>query len=171
MTDPVMHSAALELVLQDARARVVREALTWVGTPYHHLADVKGAGVDCAMLAVRVYVDTGVMTAFDPRPYSPQWHQNRQEERYLGWLEELAVPTDDPRPGDMGVWHFGGEKRPFSHGGILVEGDGLTGVVVHALRTARQVCPQRLTEQPLAGRLVRWYSPVQRLATMAGGSV
>lgn len=29
------------------RAAVVAEARSWIGTPYHNCADVKGAGVDC----------------------------------------------------------------------------------------------------------------------------
>jgi hypothetical protein len=37
------------------RAAVVKEALTWLGTPYHHHARVKGVGVDCARLLCAVY--------------------------------------------------------------------------------------------------------------------
>jgi cell wall-associated NlpC family hydrolase len=43
------------------RATVVAEARSWIRTPYHNCADVKGAGVDCGMLLVRVFVDTGLM--------------------------------------------------------------------------------------------------------------
>jgi cell wall-associated NlpC family hydrolase len=43
------------------RAAVVAEAKTWIGTPYHHAADVKGHGVDCAMLLVRIYGDLGLV--------------------------------------------------------------------------------------------------------------
>jgi len=91
---------------QDAtiqRAAVVAEARRWIGTPYHHQADVLGAGVDCGMLLVRVYVDTGVVPPFDPRPYSVQWHLHREDERYLGFLLERGTEvlprkllSDDP---------------------------------------------------------------------------
>jgi len=50
-------------------ARVLDEARAWIGTPYHHAADKKGVGVDCAMLPVRVYCDLGIVPMFDPRPY------------------------------------------------------------------------------------------------------
>ena len=43
------------------RAAVVAAARSWIGTPYHHAADVKGVGVDCAMLLVRVYSDLGLI--------------------------------------------------------------------------------------------------------------
>lgn len=144
------------------RAAVVAEAWRWVGTPYHHLGDVRGpgGGVDCAMLLVRCFVDTGVLPPFDPRPYSPQWHLNQDGERYLEWLERYGVQTTTPVPGDVGVWRFGQRLRPFSHGAILVEGDARSGVVVHALRAAREVCPQAVSEAPLLGHPVRWYSVV-----------
>jgi cell wall-associated NlpC family hydrolase len=57
----------------DQRARVVKEAVGWLGTPYRHQADIKGAGVDCGMLLVRVFVDTGLVAPFDPRPYENDW--------------------------------------------------------------------------------------------------
>ena len=41
----------------EQRKDVVAEARSWLETPYHHAADVKGHGVDCAMLLVRVYCD------------------------------------------------------------------------------------------------------------------
>ena len=50
------------------RVAVVAAARSWLGTPYHHAADVKGrkGGVDCAMLLVRVYCDLGLVEPFDP---------------------------------------------------------------------------------------------------------
>ena len=33
----------------------VQEALTWLGTPYHHQGRVKGVGVDCGTLICEVY--------------------------------------------------------------------------------------------------------------------
>lgn len=69
----------------DLRARIVEEARSWLGTPYHHHAMVKGAGVDCAMLLVAVYGAVGLLPeGFDPRPYPQDWHLHRDCERYLG---------------------------------------------------------------------------------------
>jgi cell wall-associated NlpC family hydrolase len=72
------------------RAAVVAEARSWIGTRYHNCADVKGAGVDCGMLLVRVFVDTGLCAPFDPRPYPPDWHLHRSEEKYLGFVFDRA---------------------------------------------------------------------------------
>lgn len=137
--------------VQQVRAAIVADALTWLGTPYRHLGDVKGQGVDCAMLLVRLLAAQQLIPQdLDPRPYSPQWHLHRGEERYLQWLQQLGTPTDDPQPGDIAVWRYG---RTYSHGALYIGG----GQVVHALAQARMVLRQRMHEQPLAGRVPLWF--------------
>ena len=100
------------------RAAVVAEARTWLATPYHHQAAIKGAGVDCAMLLVAVYHAVGLVPAIDPRPYPPDWHLHRDEERYLGWVDRYARRVERPGPGDIALWRFG---RAVSHAGIVVD--------------------------------------------------
>lgn len=99
------------------RLAVCAEARTWLRTPYIQMADIKGAGIDCSMLLVRCWVDAGICEPFDPRPYPPNWHMHHSEERYLGWLNTLAVEVDEPKMGDVVVFQFG---RCFSHSGILI---------------------------------------------------
>ncbi len=109
----------------DARARFVREALTWIGTPFKDCADVKGpnGAVDCAMLLVRCAVDTGLIPPIDPRPYSPRLMLHSTEEKseksfskiLTNWLG--AKEVERPRFGDVHVYQFG---RMFSHGGIRI---------------------------------------------------
>jgi cell wall-associated NlpC family hydrolase len=102
----------------EERQRVVREAQSWLGTPYHDNGDVKGAGVDCGMLLVRVYVDTGLVPAFDPRPYPAQWSLHQKAERYLEIVRTYAheIPGP-PLPGDIAMFKFG---LTYSHGAIVV---------------------------------------------------
>src|SRR5260370_9302840 len=57
--------------LRDLRAAVVQEAESWIGTPFHHAARVKGAGVDCLMLLAEVYQHPGVVAPIDPPFYVP----------------------------------------------------------------------------------------------------
>lgn len=118
------------------RAAVVAAARSWLGTPYHHAADVKGVGVDCAMILVRVYVDLGLVEPFDPRPYPADWMLHRSDERYLGFLlaRSREVPRAAAGPGDVILFRFG---RCFSHGGIVTKTDPLT--IVHAFLPARRV--------------------------------
>ena len=41
---------------KDRAFKAVAEALTWLGTPYHHhQGHVKGIGVDCGTLVFEVY--------------------------------------------------------------------------------------------------------------------
>jgi cell wall-associated NlpC family hydrolase len=124
------------------RARVVAEARRWIGTPYHPCADVRGHGVDCGMLIVRVFVDTGLVPAFDPRPYPPDWHLHHAEEKYLGFVSDRcrAIALGDVAPGDVLVFRYG---RCHAHGGVVTGTKPLT--LVHAFSPARAVI-----EEPVA---------------------
>ena len=115
----------------DSRMRVVAAARLWVGTPYHHAADAPGAGVDCAMILVRVFCDLNMVEPFDPRPYTKDWMLHRDDERYLGFLlaRTHAVPT--PESGDVILFRIG---RCYAHGGIVTKADPLT--IIHAFLPA-----------------------------------
>ena len=131
------------------RAAVVAAVRAWIGTPYHHAADVKGAGVDCAMLLVRVFCDLGLVEPFDPRPYTRDWMLHRDDERYLGFLLERAREVKTPEAGDVVLFRFG---RCFAHGGIVTAGAPLT--IVHAFAPARVVLEEDVARNAeLAERL------------------
>lgn len=106
--------------LDALRAAVVAEARTWIGTPYHHRARVKGAGVDCAMILIEVYAACGVIENFDTGDYPGDWMMHRDDERYIGFIAPLAEeydPAAEPiMPGDIVVWRY---ARTYSHGGIV----------------------------------------------------
>ena len=134
------------------RDAIRAEAMSWLGTPYHHLGDVKGVGTDCAMILVRIYSSLGLIPrTTDPRPYAPDWHLHRGEERYLGWLEQFGHHVETPRVGDVAVWRFG---RTYSHGAVVVD-EG--GTIVHAYRDAGCVTLGNLSETQLRGREHRYY--------------
>ena len=120
----------------DARAAVVASARRWIGTPYHHMADVPGMGVDCLMLLVRVYGGLGLIPAVDPRPYPQYWHLHRSEERYLSGVLDHAREVAEPGPGDVVLWRVG---RTFSHAGIVTVWTDRERRVVHAYARARYV--------------------------------
>lgn len=132
------------------RAAVAAEATSWELTPYHHLARLKGIGVDCALLLCEVYERAGVTPHIDPGEYAPQWGLHRDEEKYLEWLERYGHQVQTPGLGDVGAFRFG---RTFSHAGIFVGPD----LLVHAYIDAH-VMRTRLSEAPFAGREVKFYS-------------
>ena len=43
------------------REKLVAEALSWLGTPYHHAGRVKGGGVDCGMLNLQAFINVGLI--------------------------------------------------------------------------------------------------------------
>jgi cell wall-associated NlpC family hydrolase len=139
------------------RMAVVDEAMTWLGTPYHHCADVKGIGVDCAMILMRTYSVAGLVEFVDPRPYPPEWHLHHSEEMYVAWLERMgARRVQAPALGDVVLFRFG---RCFSHGSVVVAMPGALDEtqVVHAYLN-RGVHLTRLREEPLAGRDRQFWS-------------
>ena len=135
----------------EIRAAVVAETLSWLGTPYHHLAAVKRAGVDCAMLLVAVYQAVGLVPlSFDPRPYAPQWFLHRSRELYLEHLALWAGPVTDPGPGDVAVYRFG---RTAAHGAIIIDEQQL----VHAYQPVGRV--ELIERRALAPRFDSYWRP------------
>jgi cell wall-associated NlpC family hydrolase len=143
----------------ERRSSVVAAARTWLGTPYHPNAHVKGAGIDCAWLLIEAFSAAGVIEWFDPGPYPPDWHLHRSEERYVAFIERFACEFDwraDPvKPGDVVVWKYG---RTFSHGGIV----SLWPRVIHAFGPYRMVDETMVTGSELDGREMRAFSLWER---------
>lgn len=140
------------------RERIVAEAKSWIGTPYHNCADVKGVGCDCGMLLVRVFVDLGVVETFDPRPYAHDWHLHRGEERYLDALLARALKVETPKPGDVMLFRVG---RCYSHGAIVSRLAPLTithasfpaGVVLEEVVTGNAMIRERMDKAIFASLL------------------
>lgn len=139
----------------EARAAVVAEAMKWVATPYHPNADIVGVGVDCGMLLVRAFVDSGLVPHFDPRPYPSQWHLHQRAERYMSWVKnwakEIRGPDEGfrPLPGDIVLFHYG---LCYAHGAIVTEWP----VVIHALGP-NPVARQQVTSNTMLRKLRKKY--------------
>lgn len=129
---------------------VVEIAKTWLRTPYHHSARVKGAGVDCAQILLDVFVEAGLIEDFDPGDYPPDWMMHRSEERYLSFVTDRADLVESPQPGDVVLYKVG---RCFAHGGIVVDWP----TIIHASSRDRMVCLADGTQGWLAGRDVQFW--------------
>lgn len=128
--------------IDEQRAAIADEALSWVGTPYHHLGRVKGpqGGVDCGMLLYEVFARANVLEPFEIKTYEPQWHMHHDGEQYVDYIlqrtnEVAGPPTRIPESGDIVVWKFG---RSFSHGAIVSKWP----LVVHAYSKLHKVALQ-----------------------------
>jgi cell wall-associated NlpC family hydrolase len=112
----------------DERTSVIKEAESWLGTPYVSGGAVKGAGVDCGMLPIMTYSAVGVIPFKDPRPYSEQWHIHQDEEWYKNYVSTYGQEIEGPPlPGDLVLFKFG---RVFSHSGIVYRWP----FIVHVMR-------------------------------------
>jgi cell wall-associated NlpC family hydrolase len=136
----------------EQRAAVIAEARTWLHTPWRHQGDIKGQAVDCAMLLVRAFCDTGVLARFDPRPYPRAWFMHHDEERFLGWVVEkfggAEIPLDSAQPADLLLYRFG---RCYAHGALLVAPQ----LVVHAFVKNNMVLFTETFDPDLATRSPR----------------
>lgn len=106
--------------VRDERKRLVDEALTWLGTPYHHTGRVKGGGTDCGMLILQAFINTGLIADTEVEYYPIDWHLHRSAERYLGWVMRYCrrVERETPFPGDIVVYRYG---RCISHGALVID--------------------------------------------------
>lgn len=138
----------------DVGQKIVEEARKWLDakTPYHHQADVLGVGVDCAMIMVRIFADLGLIPKdVDPRPYAPDWHLHRSDEKYLGWVTKYATRVDAPEPGDIALFKFG---RCISHGGIV---ETITPDIIMIHADMHAGCVERAEVRRWADRLAGYW--------------
>ena len=136
-------------VSDQRRQAVVAEALNWVGTPYHHAARIKGAGVDCAMLPAAVYRAAGLIPDLAVDRYPPAaW---RNAERYLDIVIRHAAEVPAPTgPGDLVLYRWG---RCFAHGAIVIAWPEIVHAVIHV-----GVIRDRGDAGRLAGRPRRFFT-------------
>jgi NlpC/P60 family putative phage cell wall peptidase len=125
---------------------LVAEARTWIGTPWHHQAPLKGIGCDCTGLV------RGVINAFRPLPPDLQAMDYARTPDGVTLLHLCrrhlrAVPTSAIRPGDVLVFRYtpGGAPQHMGFAADYLHG-GLS--LVHAL-DQRGGNPGRVVEHRL----------------------
>ena len=145
--------------MHGTREAVLTELQDWLGTPYHHAARVKGAGVDCLMLLLEVYARAGVfarmgvdVASIEIPHYPRDIMLHRNEEMYLEGVRRYALETDRPDTGNIALWKFG---RIYSHAAII------TGwpAIIHAHAPEKMVVIGNATQGALAQRPVRFFDP------------
>jgi cell wall-associated NlpC family hydrolase len=145
-------------LIDPKRQAVLDEAATWLGTPFHHEARVKGHGVDCGQILLAIYETVGLIPHVETEHYPADFHLHRDREWYAEILgqhaTEFSGPPDGevPLPADIVLFKFG---RVHSHGAIVVAWPRL----IHAYFGAGRVCWGDATLQPLADRPRRFFRP------------
>jgi cell wall-associated NlpC family hydrolase len=137
------------------RQAVVDEAITWLKTPFHHAARLKGIGVDCGQFLLAVYENAGVLPHVEPPAYGPAYAVHQKDEWYAELCAALGRKVATPEPGDCALFRLRGQ-RVLGHGAIVVEWP----LLIHAFADAGNVCRgDAATMAELAGRPVRFFSP------------
>ncbi len=145
--------------MNGTREDVLTEVWDWLGTPYHHAARVKGAGVDCLMLLLEVYGRAGVFARMGvdaasiaiPR-YSRDIMLHRNEETYLEGIRQYAAEVTEPALGNIALWKFG---RIYSHAAIITDWPA----IIHAYAPENMVVIGNAAMGALAHRPVRFFDP------------
>ena len=115
---------ALSIAEHQSRQEVIREALTWNGTPFMHEARVKNVGVDCGRFLIAVYSKCGLMPDYEPERVPVAWHLHSDApgfnpDMYLEQIRNYASEISGvPLPGDIAMFWWG---RAYSHSGIVVD--------------------------------------------------
>jgi NlpC/P60 family putative phage cell wall peptidase len=102
------------------RFDIVGAARSWIGTPYHHQASVKGTGADCLGLIRGVWLEIYGTSPEHPPAYSRDWAEATGEDTLIAAAARHMMPIapTDTRPGDVIVFRL----RPgliAKHTGIL----------------------------------------------------
>ena len=115
------------VTIDEMRAKVVQEALSWEDTPYVPRGMVKGAngGIDCLTFLAQVYERVGVIPPLPIPHYAHDYFMHDDAEFYLlgkgdtpGMLYFCKEIFEDPKPADIVLWKFG---QSFSHAAIVIE--------------------------------------------------
>ena len=76
-------------------AQIIAAARSWLGTPYHDQASVKGAGVDCLGLARGIWREVFGPEPLSVPPYSRDWGEmlgtEVLAEGAAGWLQPIPL--------------------------------------------------------------------------------
>lgn len=106
---------------------IVRIAQSWVGTPYHHQASLKGVGCDCVGLVRGVYRELYGVEPPELINYSSDWGDANGNESMVIAANKYLVPTTEPGPGSVILLRWA-KHRVAKHCMIL----SFNGKAIHA---------------------------------------
>jgi cell wall-associated NlpC family hydrolase len=130
------------------RSAIVKEALSWEGTPWHHHQGVKGAGVDCVQFLLKVgqAVDA-IPTDILVENYEPLARGSFLVRHLNQWLEPLQQGATI-FPGDVMLFGVGGLD---THVGIVIDDYQF----IHACARRKRVIRCRVDR--FCGEVKRYY--------------
>jgi NlpC/P60 family putative phage cell wall peptidase len=111
------------------RDSIIAEARSWIGTPYHHQAVLKGVGCDCLGLVRGVWRAVCGAEPEAPPPYTPDWAECAGREALCDAAARHLTPValGAEAPGDVLLFRMRADA-PMKHAGILSAHDR----IIHA---------------------------------------
>lgn len=124
----VSHSSLQNVDLGSGiRGRIVKEARTWIGTPYAYGHNEKGDGTDCSGLVLSVYESVAGIKL--PRNSAKQ----------AEFCENIK--SENVKPGDLVFFATGSDPKKINHVGIMLDKEDFVhasqskGVVISKIST------------------------------------
>jgi len=119
--------------MSPTRTTVVALARTWLGTPYHHQASLKGAGTDCIGLVRGIWRE---LYGPEPQPlpaYTRDWAEAHGRETLLeaARCHLVEIQPAEAQPGDILIFRWG-RTAPAKHCAVL----STPTAMIHALEGA-----------------------------------
>lgn len=128
--------------------QIVKQARTWLGTPFHHQARLKKKGCDCLGLIVGVVDELGLkdktgklLAGYDEITYSKLPNGEHLIAKLQSVLKE--IPKAKAKPGDLGLFKIGDNPQ---HLAILTDYEGEIGMI-HCEARTRKVVEHRLDNE------------------------
>lgn len=95
------------------------EYLSWVGTPYFHMAKTKGAGADCALFIAEALRNSGFLNKVDDLYYSTTWMRSNDEIMLNSFEKHLQNYLND----EYGYRKFTARKQDLFKRFLFLKGD------------------------------------------------
>lgn len=146
---------------------VIAEVRTWLGTPYHHQASVRGVGVDCGGLQRGSAQGLGIVWPGMIEPFatiflSPDWYHHTKREWFLEFMQQIPVlkqvPKDDIQLADLLIFRWPG--KPHAHTGFVSATDP-------CLKMIHSDYKRGVMQEPVTPEWLRLLGAVFRLRDLA----
>jgi NlpC/P60 family putative phage cell wall peptidase len=104
------------------RTQIIAEARSWIGTPYHYQASLKGVGCDCLGLLRGVWRKVMGEEPEDAPPYTADWAEASGEEslRDAARRHMMEIPIGGFSGGDLLLFRMS-KAAPAKHCGIATD--------------------------------------------------
>jgi len=108
----------------DIGARIVAEALEWIGTPYRHQGRRKGIGCDCLGLVRGVWRAVYGADADEPGPYTADWAETASGDPLVEAARKHCAEREglQPQAGDLLLFRLR-PRMAAKHCAIALDGD------------------------------------------------